>query len=100
MPALTRGPLPARVYWVRRILALAVAVLLVVGIARLLGGGSDGSSEPEGAAQVAADLEGSAAASPTTPSVTVPGTAGATPPVRGAKASRSPEPVLAEPSGS
>lgn len=40
---LTRGSLPASVYWRRRAVVLAVAVLLVVGIARLLGGGSDGS---------------------------------------------------------
>ncbi|MDF1606171.1 hypothetical protein [Nocardioides sp. YIM 152315] len=41
MPGLTRGPLPARVYWVRRALVLGTAVLLVVAIARMLGGGSD-----------------------------------------------------------
>lgn len=37
-----RGPLPARVYWVRRALVLATAFLLVFGFARLLGGGNDG----------------------------------------------------------
>ena len=31
-----RGPLPARVYWVRRLLVLGIAVLLVVGVQRLL----------------------------------------------------------------
>lgn len=31
-----RGPLPARVYWVRRLLLLGIAVLLVVGVQRLL----------------------------------------------------------------
>jgi hypothetical protein len=56
MPTLTRGPLPARVYWVRRAMVLGFALLLVVGIARLLGNGSDGSSGPDDtAAQVAAD---------------------------------------------
>jgi hypothetical protein len=55
MPTLTRGPLPARVYWVRRAMVLGFAFLLVVGIARLLGDGSDGSSGPDDtAAQVAA----------------------------------------------
>lgn len=39
-----RGPLPARVYWVRRALVLATAFLLVFGLARILGGGSDGDS--------------------------------------------------------
>ena len=33
-----RGPLPPRVYWVRRTLVLAVALGLVFGIAQLLGG--------------------------------------------------------------
>lgn len=44
MSSMTRGPLPARVYWRRRLAVLGVALLLVVGLARLLGGGSDGSS--------------------------------------------------------
>ncbi len=41
-----RGPLPRRVYWVRRTLVLAVALGLVFGIAQLLGGsgGSDGEA--------------------------------------------------------
>src|SRR6478672_4796032 len=53
MPPLTRGPLPARVYWRRRMLLLSMAVLLVVGIARLLDSGSD-ASEPQ-ARQAAAE---------------------------------------------
>src|SRR5690349_3110062 len=36
-----RGPLPARVYWTRRIVVLAVPLLLVVVLARILGGSSD-----------------------------------------------------------
>jgi hypothetical protein len=51
---MTRGPLPARVYWVRRTMVLGTALLLVVGIARLLGAGSDASSDGDTAAQVAA----------------------------------------------
>ena len=50
MTGLTRGRLPARVYWVRRLMVLGIAMLLVVGIARLLGGSSDGSSGPDQAA--------------------------------------------------
>ena len=61
MPPLTRGPLPARVYWVRRLLVLGIALLLVVGIARLLGGGSD-----------ATDPKADAAANVSTPASTTP----------------------------
>jgi hypothetical protein len=50
---MTRGRQPARVYWVRRLMVLGIAVLLVVGVARLLGGSSDGSSGPDRAARVA-----------------------------------------------
>ncbi|WP_162794584.1 hypothetical protein [Nocardioides houyundeii] len=47
MTALTapKGPLPARVYWFRRLTLLAVVFLLIFGAARLLGGSSD--QEPE-----------------------------------------------------
>ena len=38
-----RGPLPARVYWTRRLVVLAVPLLLVVVLARVLGGSSDGT---------------------------------------------------------
>jgi hypothetical protein len=44
MSALTRGPLPARVYWFRRFLVLGVFLALVFGVAQLLPGGGD----PEG----------------------------------------------------
>lgn len=57
MTALTRGPLPARVYWTRRVMVIGTALLLVFGIGRVLVGGSDGSST-EGtptAVQAAAD---------------------------------------------
>ena len=57
MSGLTRGPLSARTYWVRRVMVLGTAVLLVFGIARVLGAGSDASSQPEAqeqARQVAA----------------------------------------------
>jgi hypothetical protein len=40
-----RGPLPARVYWVRRLLVLGVVFGLVFGLSRLLGG-DDRSAEP------------------------------------------------------
>src|SRR5262245_54320420 len=47
MTALTRGPLPSRVYWTRRVMIFGTAILLVFGIARMLNGGSHGSSAPE-----------------------------------------------------
>ena len=45
MTALTRGPLPARVYWRRRLLLALLVLGLVVVAVRLLGPGSDASSE-------------------------------------------------------
>lgn len=64
---MTRGPLPAEVYWRRRLVVLTVALLLVVGIAKVLGGGSDGSSgQVTGAA---ASTETSADPTTTGPSV-------------------------------
>ena len=40
-----RGPLPARVYWVRRGVLVAVALLLVLVVGKLLTGGSDGAEK-------------------------------------------------------
>ena len=38
-----RGPLPARVYWTRRLVVIGVPLLLVVVLARVLGGSADGT---------------------------------------------------------
>lgn len=58
MTAMTRGPLPARVYWTRRILVIGVALGLVLAVVQLaslaLGGGSE---EPDQAVQVAVETE-------------------------------------------
>lgn len=55
MTSLTRGPLPASVYWRRRALIGTLALLLVVLFAKVLGAGSDGSSDEDpGAASLAA----------------------------------------------
>lgn len=59
MTALTRGPLPAGVYWRRRLAVVGIALLLVVGFARLFGG--DGG---EHRAQEAANVAASTAPSP------------------------------------
>lgn len=65
--SLTRGPLPAKVYWRRRLVLVGGALALVLALGRVLGGGSDGSSEDPGAAQVAGQPTSSApSASPST----------------------------------
>ena len=70
MPAARRprGPLPARVYWVRRLGVLAVALGLVFGIAHLLGSGAGGSA-PGAASPVGASVAPSSS-TPTPASVT------------------------------
>lgn len=89
MTSLTRGPLPPRVYWTRRLLLIGLATLLVVGFAKVLTAGSDASSEPDRATQVAADP---------TPSVTLP-VAPTKKKHKPKKAKTSKAPVLAEPDG-
>ncbi|MCH1866126.1 hypothetical protein [Nocardioides sp. CFH 31398] len=61
MSALTtpRGPLPARVYWFRRLVVLSVAFVMVLGISRLLGAGGDGG-DGDTVAQVGSDASQSA----------------------------------------
>jgi hypothetical protein len=54
MPPLTRGPLPAGVYWRRRIFVLLLAATLVFVVASVLSGGSDGADDEAPAAQQAA----------------------------------------------
>lgn len=105
MTSLTRGPLPAGVYWRRRLIVLSVAGVLVVLLARLLGGGSDGSSGDDRATQVSADRTAPASPqesdSPTAPTSARSHTPGkrhgtGTP---GHGQSTSAAPVLAEPDG-
>lgn len=52
MSAVTRprGPLPARVYWARRLVVLGACFALVLGLGRLLGGASDARSSASGTA--------------------------------------------------
>jgi hypothetical protein len=106
MTAMTRGPLPARVYWLRRLLVLFVAVALVAGIARVLTLGSDASSPDPRASQVAAE-GGSPSGEETTatdPATTAAPAGEETGPrrpkqKRTAKPARDRGPVLAEPEG-
>lgn len=99
-----RGPLPARVYWTRRLIVLGVPLLLVVVLARVLGGSSDATDGAAGAAtQAGASVETSAAptAGPTAGAKTGQGKRNKkkrqqeTAPVEVVP----PEPVLAEPTG-
>jgi hypothetical protein len=47
MPASTRGPLPPGVYWRRRLAVLSVALVVFLGVGKVLGHGSDGSSDDQ-----------------------------------------------------
>ncbi len=89
-PLQPRGPLPARVYWTRRLVLVGVALLLVAGFARILGDSSDGKDS-------SADRATTAGAT-TSPSPTE---AATTEPVkRKRKKKQTPtEPPLAEPTG-
>ena len=96
MTSLTRGPLPARVYWRRRIVVLGSALLLVFAIARVLTGGSDASSNAEQAAQVAADPTPTSTTSAPTAAATTAGPHRSNQPGKGRT---SQAPVLAQPDG-
>jgi hypothetical protein len=95
-----RGPLPARVYWTRRIIVLTVPLLLVVVLARVLGGSADGKDQSRAtAAQAGATTETTAAPTAGPTAEVAPGTG-----KKGKKRNRTvetvpPEPVLAEPTG-
>ncbi len=93
-----RGPLPARVYWFRRLVVLGVAVLLVAGLARLLGGSSDASSDEEARATTAGATT-STSVDPTDPAATEAPTTPVEQPRRRKKKQTPTEPPLAEPSG-
>jgi hypothetical protein len=92
-----RRRLPARVYWTRRIVVLGIPLLLVVVLARVLGGSSDGKDESAGRATQAASVQESEQAPTAGP------TAQAATGKKGKKNREQetvpPEPVLAEPSG-
>lgn len=103
MTALTRGPLPARVYWTRRVLLLVVVSALVVGLVQLValavGGGTP--EEPGQVAPAAAEPTTTTAptdepaADPTTPAA---GSTGEGQPAKDGK-KKEREPELAPPEG-
>ncbi|MGZ5398852.1 MAG: hypothetical protein ACXWDM_02485 [Nocardioides sp.] len=95
MTAMTRGPLPARVYWTRRLLVIGVVVGLLVAVVQLVSLAVGGAPEPDRAVQVVA--EPGASETPAT-DVTEPEDA----PSEGRKKKgreRDPGPVLAAPEG-
>jgi hypothetical protein len=93
MSSLTRGPLPPRVYWRRRVLLVALAVVLVFVLARLLNAGSDATSAPDAATPVAGVP--TSTPTPSATATTPPRTDGRQP-----KKKKRSEPVLAAPTGS
>lgn len=93
-----RGPLPARTYWRRRLVVVTVPLLLVVVLARVLGGSSDAKDEATGTAtQTGAKVQQDApVAGPTAVAPAGKGKKGK----KGKNAETTPPaPVLAEPSG-
>jgi hypothetical protein len=93
-----RGPLPARIYWFRRLVVLGVAVLLVAGLARLLGSSSDASSEADPQATTAGATTSTSAAPAGTDATEAPAVPTETPKRRKKKPTPT-EPPLAEPVG-
>jgi hypothetical protein len=89
MTSLTRGPLPAKVYWRRRLLLVALGLALVLLVTNLFGGDDDDKNSGGG---VAAQLSGD--------STDAPSDDPSTQPKKNKKKNRAPEePVLAQPDG-
>jgi len=104
-----RGPLPARVYWTRRLIVLSVPLLLVIVLARVLGGSSDATDASGGAQATQAGAQvGDGAAAPSAGPTVQAGPATGTKGRKNKKKKDVPvepvepvpvEPVLAEPTG-
>ena len=69
-PLRPRGPLPARVYWTRRLVLLSIALVLVAGFARVLGGSSDATGDGDKATTASAPTTTPPSGSPTKPAET------------------------------
>ncbi len=90
-----RGPLPARVYWTRRLILVAVLLALVFGVAHLLGSGGGAGNGPS-AQPVGAEVSATGTASATTATpTTLPASSAAT----GAGTASAAPTVLASPTG-
>lgn len=59
MTSLTRGPLPASVYWRRRALMLGLGLVLILVVSRLFGGDDEKPKDDATATQVSGDPTGS-----------------------------------------
>lgn len=98
-----RGPLPARVYWTRRLIVLGVPLLLVVVLARVLGGSADGKdASSNGQATQAGAQVSETAQAPAAGPTAQPGTKGKNKKNKKKKQDvpvAPVEPVLAEPTG-
>jgi hypothetical protein len=95
-----RGPLPARVYWTRRLVVLGVPLLLVVVLARVLGGSSDGKDPAAGTAtQAGATTDETSQAPASGPTVGTKTGTGKKGKKKRNRETTPPEPVLAEPTG-
>lgn len=90
MTSLTRGPLPAGVYWRRRLVVLGLCLLLVFVVTRLFGGGDDGEPTGADATQVSGEATGAPADEKTQRR---------TKPKKPKKSTAPQEPVLAQPDG-
>ncbi|GAA1477901.1 hypothetical protein GCM10009623_23470 [Nocardioides aestuarii] len=102
MTALTRGPLPARVYWTRRVLLLVVVSALLVGVVQVVswatGGGSPDPKQQ--AAPVSAEPTSEVTEQPVTDPSTPSESREQEREKKGTKGTKkSAEPVLAEPEG-
>ncbi len=96
-----QGPLPARVYWFRRVLVLATVLALVFAVARLIaGGGDDPAAAPDRAAPAAVRTPASSPTAEPTPQPQMFGPVPVTPPTTTGVPSPTGTPVLlAEPTG-
>lgn len=79
MTSLTRGPLSPGVYWRRRLAVLGVALLLVIGLARMFGGGGDEPRAENVSAATTATPSTDPLGMPLTPSDAASPSPGATP---------------------
>ena len=100
MPASTRGPLPAGVYWRRRLAVLSVALVVFLAVGKVLGHGSDGSSDDQAEQAGASTLTSPTATVPAedpTATATKKGKKGKGHQGKGGKASQTPDPTPTPP---